>query len=190
MKKYKINKTIREINAKIKSGDVVVVTAEEIIDIVKNEGPVEAARQVDVVTTGTFAPMCSSGAFINFGHSVPGIKASKVWLNRVPAYAGVAAVDCYIGATEAVEDDRSIKSIPESSATGVDTSFRIWLLGKRFTSKPQPMVQTVTPTAWRKKRLPCARCPRRPFATRETPTRITTVRLISPKKRSTLIWGH
>ncbi len=112
MKKHKINKSIREINEKIKSGDVVVVTAEEIIDIVKNEGPVEAARQVDVVTTGTFAPMCSSGAFINFGHSTPTIKASKVWLNRVPAYAGVAAVDCYIGATESVEDDPLNKVYP------------------------------------------------------------------------------
>jgi len=105
MKKFKVNKTVQEINAKIKSGDVVVVTAEEIIDIVKDEGPVEAARQVDVVTTGTFAPMCSSGAFINFGHTVPTIKASKVWLNNVPAYAGIAAVDCYIGATEPCEDD-------------------------------------------------------------------------------------
>jgi uncharacterized protein (DUF39 family) len=112
MKKYKVNKSIQEINEKIKSGDVVVVTAEEIIDIVKNQGPVEAARQVDVVTTGTFAPMCSSGAFINFGHSVPPIKASKVWLNRVPAYAGVAAVDCYIGATEAAEDDPLNKVYP------------------------------------------------------------------------------
>jgi uncharacterized protein (DUF39 family) len=112
MKTHKVNKTIQEINQKIKSGDVVVVTAEEIIDIVKNDGPVEAARQVDVVTTGTFAPMCSSGAFINFGHSTPTIKASKVWLNRVPAYAGVAAVDCYIGATEVVEDDPLNKVYP------------------------------------------------------------------------------
>ena len=104
-KDYKINKTYQEINEKIKSGEVVVVTAEEMIDIVKENGPVEAARQVDVVTTGTFAPMCSSGAFLNFGHSKPGIKASKVWLNNVPAYAGVAAVDCYIGATELCEDD-------------------------------------------------------------------------------------
>jgi uncharacterized protein (DUF39 family) len=112
MKKHKINKSIREINEKIKTGDVVVVTAEEIIDIVKSEGPVEAARRVDVVTTGTFAPMCSSGAFINFGHSTPTIKASKVWLNRVPAYAGVAAVDCYIGATEAIEDDPLNKVYP------------------------------------------------------------------------------
>jgi len=37
MKKYKINKTYQEINEKIRSGKVVVVTAEEIIDIVKNE---------------------------------------------------------------------------------------------------------------------------------------------------------
>ncbi len=105
MSTYKVNKTYQEINAKIRSGKVVVVTAEEIIGIVKKEGPVEAARKVDVVTTGTFAPMCSSGAFINFGHSTPGIKASKVWLNNVPAYGGIAAVDCYIGATETCEDD-------------------------------------------------------------------------------------
>ena len=112
MKKNKVGKTIEQINQKIKSGDVVVVTAEEMIGIVKAEGAVEAAHQVDVVTTGTFAPMCSSGAFINFGHSVPTIKASRVWLNRVPAYAGVAAVDCYIGATEPVEDDPLNKVYP------------------------------------------------------------------------------
>jgi len=112
MKKFKITKTIRQINERIRSGKVVVVTAEEIIDIVKNEGPEEAARHVDVVTTGTFAPMCSSGAFINFGHSTPPIKASRVWLNRVPAYGGLAAVDCYIGATEPAEDDPLNKVYP------------------------------------------------------------------------------
>jgi len=60
---------------------------------------------VDIVTTGTFSPMCSSGAFINFGHPSPRIKAHRVWLNDVPAYAGLAAVDCYIGATEVIEGD-------------------------------------------------------------------------------------
>jgi L-aspartate semialdehyde sulfurtransferase len=105
MSQYKVNKSIKEINEKIKNGDVVVVTAEEIIGIVREKGPIEAAKQVDVVTTGTFAPMCSSGAFINFGQSLPTIKASKVWFNNVPAYGGLAAVDCYIGATEPSEDD-------------------------------------------------------------------------------------
>lgn len=112
MKDHKVNKTYQEINEKIRSGEVVVVTAEEIIDIVRDEGSVEAARQVDVVTTGTFSPMCSSGAFINFGHSVPTIRASNVWLNDVPAYAGIAAVDCYIGATEPSEDDPLNKVYP------------------------------------------------------------------------------
>jgi uncharacterized protein (DUF39 family) len=118
MKQYKVNKTYEQINARIKSGDVVVVTAEEIINIVKENGPVEAARQVDVVTTGTFAPMCSSGAFLNFGHTVPGIKASKVWLNNVPAYAGIAAVDCFIGATEVSEDDALNKVHPGEFSYG------------------------------------------------------------------------
>jgi uncharacterized protein (DUF39 family) len=105
MKRHKVQKTFQEINQKIRDGKVVVVTAEEVIDIVRERGAVEAARCVDVVTTGTFSPMCSSGAFINFGHSVPGIKAARLWLNNVPAYGGLAAVDCFIGATEPCEED-------------------------------------------------------------------------------------
>ncbi len=101
----KAHKTIQEINRKIKEGKVVVVTADEMTEIVKRKGPERAAREVDVVTTGTFSPMCSSGAFINFGHAKPAIKAAKVWLNEVPAYAGLGAVDIYIGATEPREDD-------------------------------------------------------------------------------------
>jgi uncharacterized protein (DUF39 family) len=112
MGSYKINKSINEINEKIKAGNAVVVTAEEIIDIVRENGVEEAASQIDVVTTGTFAPMCSSGAFINFGHSIPTIKASRVSFNNVPAYGGIAAVDCYIGATEVREDDPLNKVYP------------------------------------------------------------------------------
>jgi uncharacterized protein (DUF39 family) len=111
-KKHKVTKTYQEINARIKSGEVVVVTAEEMIDVVQEKGVAAAAREVDVVTTGTFAPMCSSGAFINFGHSAPGIKASRVRINNVPAYAGIAAVDCYIGATESCLDDPLNKVYP------------------------------------------------------------------------------
>ena len=131
MKKHKGSKTYQEINDKIRSGDVVVVTAEEIIDIVKEQGAVEAARNVDVVTTGTFAPMCSSGAFINFGHSVPTIKASKVWLNDVPAYAGVAAVDCYLGATEPCEDDPLNKVYPGEFNYGGGHVLQDLLSGKK-----------------------------------------------------------
>ena len=118
MPKKKIQKSYQEINARIQSGEVVVVTAEEMIDIVRDNGPEEAARQVDVVTTGTFAPMCSSGAMLNFGHSVPGIKASEVWINNVRAYGGLAAVDCYIGATEPCMDDPLNKVYPGEFAYG------------------------------------------------------------------------
>ena len=128
---HKINKTYSDINRKIQSGDVVVVTAEEMIDIVASEGAVEAARRVDVVTTGTFAPMCSSGAFINFGHSAPGIKASKVWLNNVPAYAGLAAVDCYVGATEPCEDDPLNKVHPGEFGYGGGHVIEDLLAGKK-----------------------------------------------------------
>ncbi len=130
-KTYKINKTYSDINRKIQSGDVVVVTAEEMVDIVTSEGTVEAARRVDVVTTGTFAPMCSSGAFINFGHSTPGIRASKVWLNNVPAYGGIAAVDCYIGATEPCEDDPLNKVHPGEFSYGGGHVIEDLLNGKK-----------------------------------------------------------
>jgi uncharacterized protein (DUF39 family) len=96
-------KTYAEINAKIKSGRAVVVTAEEIIDRVAADGYAKTAATVDVVTTATFGPMCSTGAFLNFGHADPPIRMGKVWLNDVPAYAGLAAVDAYIGATELSE---------------------------------------------------------------------------------------
>lgn len=102
---FKVEKTIEEINEKIRRGEVVVVTAEEMIDIVEEHGVEEAARRVDIVTTGTFAPMCSSGAFINIGHPKPKIKIEKAYLNGVPAYGGLAAVDLYIGATALPEDD-------------------------------------------------------------------------------------
>ncbi|MEM2322599.1 MAG: homocysteine biosynthesis protein, partial [Candidatus Bathyarchaeia archaeon] len=62
-----------------------------------------AAKEVDVVTTGTFGAMCSSGAFLNFGHSDPPIKMIRCWLNDVPVYKGLAAVDGYLGATSISE---------------------------------------------------------------------------------------
>lgn len=105
MTQFKVNKTYAQINEKIRAGKAVVVTAEEIIDIVKEQGPVDAAQQIDVVTTGTFAPMCSSGAFINIGQSNPLVRTTKTWFNNVPAYSGLAAVDCFLGATQTSDDD-------------------------------------------------------------------------------------
>jgi len=126
-----VGKSIQDINKKIKKGTVVVVTADEMTDIVRQKGAAKAAREVDVVTTGTFSPMCSSGAFINFGHSKPTIKASKVWLNDVPAYAGLAAVDVYLGATEPAEDDPLNRIHPGQFKYGGGHVIRDLVAGKR-----------------------------------------------------------
>lgn len=109
-----MSKTIKEINEKIKSGNVVVVTAEEVIDLVEKKGLKEAARHVDVVTTGTFGPMCSSSAYLNLGHTKPKIKigGGVAKLNDVPAYTGFAAVDILIGATAMPDDDPRNKVYP------------------------------------------------------------------------------
>ncbi len=108
----KMEKSYEEINARIKRGEAVVVTAEEVIDYVEENGMAKAVEEIDVVTTGTFGPMCSSGAFLNFGHSRPRIKMKKVWLNGVEAYGGLAAVDAYIGAGQLPDFDPENKVFP------------------------------------------------------------------------------
>ena len=107
-------KTIQEINEKIRQGKAVVATAEEIIDLVKQKGTQKAAREVDVVTTGTFGPMCSSGIYFNIGHSRPRIKlgGGRVYLNDVLAYAAFAATDLYLGANALPDDDPRNRSHP------------------------------------------------------------------------------
>ena len=101
-------KSIDDINERIHDGSVRVVTAEEMPDIVDELGVSGALREVDVVTTGTFGAMCSSGAFLNFGHPEIPIRMEKMWLNNVEAYAGIAAVDCYLGATQRVDQLNSM----------------------------------------------------------------------------------
>ncbi len=95
-----MHKSIDQINQRIRDGTVHVVTAEEMPSIVAELGEEGALKEVDVVTTGTFGAMCSSGAFFNFGHAEPPIRMERIWLNNVEAYGGLAAVDTYIGATQ------------------------------------------------------------------------------------------
>ncbi len=94
-----MSKSVEEINRKIQNGSAVIVTAGEMTSFVREQGVKEAARRVDVVTTGTFGPMCSSGLLINTGHSSPRINFKEATLNGVPAYCGIAAVDLFLGAT-------------------------------------------------------------------------------------------
>ncbi|MEM3626945.1 MAG: homocysteine biosynthesis protein [Candidatus Bathyarchaeia archaeon] len=76
---------------------------EEMKELVESHGVEVAYKEVDVVTTGTFGAMCSSGAIINLGHSDPPIKIHKAWINDVEVCHPGAAVDLYIGATNMSE---------------------------------------------------------------------------------------
>ena len=98
-------KTYEQINKRIESGKAVVLTADEIIDYVDRKGIASTAEEVDVVTTATFGPMCSSGCVLNFGHSKPKIRMSEAWVQDVLVYTGLAAVDVYLGATQLRHND-------------------------------------------------------------------------------------
>jgi len=93
-------KSYEQINDRIASGQAVVLTADEIADYVDRKGLEATAEEVDVVTTATFGAMCSSGCFLNFGHSQPKIRMSEAWIEDVLVYTGIAAVDVYLGATQ------------------------------------------------------------------------------------------
>jgi uncharacterized protein (DUF39 family) len=93
-------RSIAEINEKIRQQKAVVVTVEELKARVQAVGVSQTAKEVDVITTGTFEPMESSGAILNIGHTDPPIKIRQCWLDGVLAYSGFGAVDLYLGATQ------------------------------------------------------------------------------------------
>ncbi|MEA1993748.1 MAG: homocysteine biosynthesis protein [Euryarchaeota archaeon] len=127
---FSMSKTYEEINERIRNKEAVVMTAEEIIEVVDEEGVETAAEEVDVVTTATFGPMCSSGAFINVGHANPKIKIRQAWFNDVPAYSGIAAVDIYLGATEIPENDPANAQHPGRFAYGGGHAIEDLIAGK------------------------------------------------------------
>jgi glycine cleavage system pyridoxal-binding protein P len=75
--RYEHSKNLRRNHEKIRRGEAVVLTAEEVSKLALTASPEEIAAKVDVVTTATFGAMCSSGAIINFGHADPPIRMEK-----------------------------------------------------------------------------------------------------------------
>ena len=72
-----MKKSYEEINEKIRQGKAVVLTAEEVSQLARTLSPAEIVRRVDVVTTGTFGAMCSSGAFST--SATPRRRCSRAW---------------------------------------------------------------------------------------------------------------
>ena len=116
-------RTIAEINDKIRRRRAVAWTTEELKMRVQDIGITQAFKQVDVVCTGTFEPMESSGAVINLGHTDPPIKIRQCWLDGVPAYAGFGAVDLYLGAT-AIADYTGTGEVADLSRQGTSVPER------------------------------------------------------------------
>ena len=136
-------KTYAEINEKIKKGTAVVLTAEEGSELSKSLTAKEIAQKVDVVTTATFGAMCSSGAFLNFGHATPPIRMEKIELNGVRVSGGLAAVDTYVGATDC---DPAVPAyggahIIEDLVNGKDVVLEAW--GKGTDCYPRKHIKTV-----------------------------------------------
>ncbi len=138
-----IQKTYEEINEKIRRGEAVVLTAEEVSQMALTATPEEIAEKVDVVTTATFGAMCSSGAIINFGHADPPIRMEKIRLNGVPAYEGLAAVDTYIGATACDPENPKYGGahVIQDLIDGKDIELEAW--GKGTDCYPRKHIKTI-----------------------------------------------
>jgi len=100
-------KSINEINKKIKEKTAVILTATEAKKMAEEEGSKSLAEKCDVVTTATYSPMCSSGIFVNTGHTHPHMKMQEVFLDDVQAYGGIATADFYLGATQESINDKT-----------------------------------------------------------------------------------
>ncbi|MBP7506568.1 MAG: homocysteine biosynthesis protein [Prolixibacteraceae bacterium] len=138
-----VEKTYKEINDKISRGEAVVLTAEEVAKMALTATPEEIVEKVDIVTTATFGAMCSSGAFINFGHANPPIRMEKIRLNGVPAYGGLAAVDTYLGATSTGSErpDYGGAHVIQELIEGKDVILEAW--GKGTDCYPRKHIRTI-----------------------------------------------
>ena len=136
-------RTYEEINEKIRQGKAVVLTAEEVAEMAKTASAKEIARKVDVVTTATFGAMCSSGAFLNFGHTTPGIRMETIELNGVRVCGGLAAVDTYVGATDCNPQNPTYGGghIIEDLVAGKEITLEAW--GKGTDDYPRRHVKTL-----------------------------------------------
>lgn len=108
-----LQRSIDEINKKIEDGEANIYTAEEFKKLVKEQNA-PSFEEVDVVTCGTCGVMSGTAAILNFIVSPPGefIRAEKVYLNGVPAFAGpcpnewLGEVDVILhGTTHSIDDE-------------------------------------------------------------------------------------
>jgi putative methanogenesis marker 16 metalloprotein len=82
-------KSLPEILRRIKKGEAVVMTSQEVCDLVRS-GEQADLQDVDVVTTATRAVMSGTYSVLSFPVACPGsfARAKKVWINGISAHVG------------------------------------------------------------------------------------------------------
>ncbi|MGD1060012.1 MAG: methanogenesis marker 16 metalloprotein [Methanomassiliicoccales archaeon] len=104
--------SIEDINERLRKGEAVVLTAQEVRESLREDG--SAPKDVDVVTCGTRGLMSGTYAILSFPVSKPGTfeRASSASLNGVPAIPGpcpnerLGIVDLMVLGTSVSPDDR------------------------------------------------------------------------------------
>jgi uncharacterized protein (DUF39 family) len=94
-----------EINERIRQGEAVVVTAEEIIDRVAEQGVQQAAKRGGCGDHWDLCPHVLLRGLLKFRPHLPQDQGPSSLVEQRPPLAGLGAADIYIGATEPAEDD-------------------------------------------------------------------------------------
>ncbi len=82
-----MERTFDELNQKIKSGKVKVLTALEAKSFIKEKGIKTFFNEVDIVTCASFEMHTNAVAYFSFGQTDPMIYFSSCTVNNVPAYS-------------------------------------------------------------------------------------------------------
>jgi putative methanogenesis marker 16 metalloprotein len=107
-----MNRSVEEINEKIKNGQAAVLTAREVRQLL-DSGNQKEVKEVDVVTTGTMGLMSGTYAILSFQICKPGIhrRFDKGTINGVPVHFGPAPneslgiIDVFVFGTQESEEN-------------------------------------------------------------------------------------
>jgi putative methanogenesis marker 16 metalloprotein len=81
-------RSYEEILERVERGEAVVITAQEVAELIEADGP--SLSEVDVVTTATRAVMSGTYAILSFPVARPAsfLRAKRVWINGISAQVG------------------------------------------------------------------------------------------------------
>ena len=97
-------RTYDEINEKVRTGKVQVLTASEAKELIKEKGVKYFVNNVDIVTCASFEMHINAMLYLNFGQTDPLIYFSEAYINGVSAYVA-GPTDLALSCVAASEDN-------------------------------------------------------------------------------------